>query len=106
MRSRINRRLSKGMGILDPREIVMANGRPHYHRDGKLIPVVRAYSRLVYSEMIQIRSETTSAEFSTIRNFFGDGTNVSWINHPLHFFYGSKADLPDFFLTAAFFFHS
>lgn len=89
---------ANGMGILDPREIVTANGRSHYHRDGKLIPITRAYSRLVYSEMVQIFSMTTSAEFSTIRNFFGDGTHVSWINHPLHFFYGSKADLPDFWL--------
>jgi hypothetical protein len=89
---------ANGMGILDPREIVMADGRPHYHRDGKLIPIARAYSRLVYSEMIQILSQTTSAEFNIIRNFFGDGTHVSWINHPLHFFYGSKADFPDFWL--------
>lgn len=89
---------ANGMGILDPREIVTAKGHPHYHRNGKLIPIARAYSRLVYSEMIHILSETTSAEFSTIRNFFGDGTHVSWINHPLHFFYGSKADLPDFWL--------
>ncbi len=88
---------TKGMGILDPREIIISNGRPHYHRDGELVPIGRAYSRLVYSEMVQILSETTPAERTSIRQFFGD-SNVSWINHPLHFFYGSKADFPDFWL--------
>jgi hypothetical protein len=86
----------RGMGILDPREIVMANGRPHYHRDGTLIPIARAYSRLVFSEMLRILSETTPAEQVSIRQFFGDANHVTWINHPLHFFYGSKADLPEF----------
>lgn len=85
-----------GMGILDPREVVISNGRPHYHRDGKLIPIARAYSRLVYSEMLRILSETTPAEQVSITKFFGDANHVTWINHPLHFFYGLKADLPDF----------
>jgi hypothetical protein len=89
---------ANGMGILDPREIVIVNGRPHYHRDGKLIPIARAYSRLVYSEMQQLRSETTTAEFNSISKFFRDVRHVNWINHPLHFFYGSKADLCDFWL--------
>jgi hypothetical protein len=84
-----------GMGILDPREIVITNGRPHYHRDGKLIPIARAYSRLVYSEMLRLLAETTPSEQASITQFFGNA-NVTWINHPLHFFYGSKADLTDF----------
>jgi hypothetical protein len=87
---------SQGMGIIDPREIVIANGRSHYRRDGKLIPIARAYSRLVYSEMVQIQSEATPAERTSILEFFGDANHISWISHPLHFFYGSKADLPDF----------
>jgi len=89
---------ARGMGILDPREIVIHNGRPHYHRGGKLIPIARAYSRLVYLEMLRILSETNSAEQRSITKFFGDADHISWINHPLHFFYGSKADLPDFWL--------
>jgi hypothetical protein len=86
-----------GMGILDPREVTIANHRPHYQRDGKLIPIARAYSRMVYSEMVQVLSEATAAERVSIRQFFGDA-NVSWICHPLHFFYGAKADLCDFWL--------
>src|SRR5262249_31586119 len=75
----------RGMGILDPREIVITNGRPHYHRRGELIPIARAYSRLVYSEMLRMISETSPAERVFISKFFGDANHVSWINHPLHF---------------------
>jgi hypothetical protein len=85
----------KGMGILDPREVVITNRRAHYRRNGKLIPIARAYSRLVYSEMFHLLSEVTPAELISIRQLFGDA-NISWISHPLHFFYGSKADFPDF----------
>jgi hypothetical protein len=88
--------ISQGMGILDPRQIVITDGRPHYRRDGKLIPIRRVYSRLVYSDLLALESEATASELPIIHRFFQDADSVTWINHPLHFFYGSKADFPDF----------
>ncbi|MBA3943373.1 MAG: hypothetical protein H0X37_02285 [Herpetosiphonaceae bacterium] len=85
-----------GMAILDPRAITRHNGRPHYRRDGLLIPVRRVYARLVYSDMQRLLAESTATERTLLRDLFGGGTDLSWISHPLHFFYGSKADFPRF----------
>ncbi len=85
-----------GMAILDPRAIIQHNGRPHYRRDGMLVPVRRVYARLVYSDMQRLLAESTAAERTLLRGLFGGGTDLSWISHPLHFFYGSKADFPHF----------
>jgi hypothetical protein len=87
---------SHGLGIVDPREIVIIDSRPHYGRDNQFIPIRRAYSRLVYSELMVLENETTPIELKNIRKFFQDAEHVNWINHLLHFFYGSKADFPDF----------
>lgn len=85
-----------GMGIVDPRQVVVHHGRPHYERDGILIPVRRVYSRVVYSDLVKLLQETVLDQQADLRRFFQDAEHVTWISHPLHFFYGSKADFPDF----------
>jgi hypothetical protein len=86
----------RGMGVIDPREIVQAEGGFHYRRDGALIPIRRVYSRMVYSDIVQLEQESSAAEIATIRRFFQTADQHTWISHILHFFYGSKADLPEF----------
>lgn len=85
-----------GMAVIDPRATEIHNGQPHYRRDGKLIPIRRIYSRLVYSDMQLLHREATSDQRCTMQQLFADAENVSWISHPLHFFYGSKGDFPAF----------
>lgn len=86
----------RGMGIIDPREIIQAEGGFHYRRDGVLLPIRRVYSRMVYSDLVQLEREASPAAIATIRRFFQTADQHTWISHILHFFYGSKADLPDF----------
>ncbi|MCW5880425.1 MAG: hypothetical protein KIS91_05760 [Anaerolineae bacterium] len=86
-----------GMGILDPREVVYRDGRPHYHRDGGWLPIRRAYSRLVHGDMARrLLHEATRDEAAAMRRFFGDA-GVTWISHPIHFYYGTKAHFADFY---------
>ncbi len=86
---------ARGLGIIDPREVVYHAGRPHYHRAGQLIPIRRAYVRLVHGEMLKLWDEASPDEQTALRRFFGDA-RVSWITHPLHFYYGTKAHFADF----------
>lgn len=86
----------RGMGIVDAREIVLHNGQLHYRRDGTWVPVRRVYSRLVYSDMQRMLDQATHAESGALARLFGSAEPPTWINHPLHFFYGSKADFPLF----------
>jgi hypothetical protein len=86
----------RGMAVLDPREIVLHDGVPQYRRDGRWLPIRRVYSRLVYSDMVRLLEEASSEQRLAMRTLFREGEDVSWINHPLHFFYGSKADFPAF----------
>lgn len=85
-----------GMGIIDPRELLLDGGRFAYQRGGRLIPIRRAYSRLVYSDLLALERETGAEQLALIRRFFQEGELISWISHPIHFFYGSKADFPAF----------
>lgn len=85
----------RGMRIVDPREIASRDGRAHSRRDGRWIPVRRVYSRLVYTDMLRLFEAATADERRAMRALFGSA-EISWINHPLHFFYGSKADFPTF----------
>jgi hypothetical protein len=92
-----------GWGLLDPREVVyMTTGqagsaRPYYHRDGALVPIRRAYSRLVHSDIVgRFWPDCTPEERKTIRRLFGD-PNVDWLGHPIHFYYGTKADFVEFY---------
>ena len=87
----------RGMGIVDPREIVLMGGRPHYRRDGVSIPIRRVYSRLVYSDLLALLDETRQDETIGVRRMCQSGDLVTWISHPLHFFYGSKADFPELY---------
>lgn len=86
----------RGMGIIDPREISEHNGGFYYQRDGIRIPIRRAYSRMVYSDLLALEGESSSDQIATIRRFFQSSTQHTWISHILHFFYGSKADFPAF----------
>lgn len=86
-----------GLGILDPREVVYRDGRPHYRRDGQWLPIRRAYSRLVHGDMLRrLRHEATPHEAATMRRFFGDA-GVTWVSHPIHFYYGTKAHFAEFY---------
>lgn len=86
-----------GLGIIDPREVVYREGRPHYRRDGQWLPIRRAYSRLVHGDMARrLLHEATPDEAAAMRRFFGDAS-VTWISHPIHFYYGTKAHFADFY---------
>ncbi|HEY1013283.1 MAG TPA: hypothetical protein VGE07_11300 [Herpetosiphonaceae bacterium] len=85
-----------GMGVIDPRELLLDGDRFAYRRDGRIIPIRRAYSRLVYSDLLALERETDAGRLALIRRFFQEGERISWISHPIHFFYGSKADFPAF----------
>lgn len=85
----------QGMGIIDPREVSLRDGSPHYRRGAEWLPIRRVYSRLVYSDMVRLLSDSTGEQRDAMRTLF-QRTEVSWVNHPLHFFYGSKADFPRF----------
>lgn len=92
----------RGWGILDPREVVFrADGgspraRPHYRRDGVLVPIRRAYARLVHGEMVErLLPACTPQERQTVRRLFGD-PDIQWVGHPLHFYYGTKANFVAF----------
>ena len=88
--------VEQGMGIIDPREILHMAGGFQYRRNGTLVPIRRVYSRLVYSDVLQLEQEATADEVATIRRFYQTGDQHTWISHLLHFFYGSKADFPAF----------
>lgn len=89
--------LERGMGIIDPREIVRRGRAFCYRRDDHWVPIRRVYSRLVYSDIVQLESEASADQLRTIHRFFQEAEQLTWINHPLHFFYGSKADFTDFY---------
>ncbi|HZG68418.1 MAG TPA: hypothetical protein VEZ12_16870, partial [Herpetosiphonaceae bacterium] len=83
-----------GMGVIDPRAICLRDGCPYYRRDGQWIQIRRVYARLVFSDMLRLLQEATAEERVAMRALFQEAEDVTWINHPLHFFYGSKADFP------------
>ena len=85
----------RGMGVIDPRELVEQAGGFHYRRAGRLMPIRRVYSRLVYSDLLLLEQEAGADQLVTIRRFYQSDRH-SWISHLLHFFYGSKADFPAF----------
>ncbi len=94
---------ARGWGILDPREVLYhtpsgsSHPRPHYRRDGQLIPIRRAYARLVHSDIVgRLLPACTAAERRDMQRLFGDAA-ITWVNHPLHFYYGTKADFDPFF---------
>lgn len=87
----------RGLGIIDPREIRYIGDRPHYQRDGNLLPIRLVYSRLVHGEIAgRLLAECYRKELSVLRRFFSDA-NLSWLSHPLHFYYGTKAHFADFY---------
>ena len=93
---------ARGWGILDPREVVYlapdgaGSARPYYRRDGALVPIRRAYARLVHSDLVgRFWPACTPAERQTIRRLFGDPT-IDWLSHPIHFYYGTKANFVEF----------
>lgn len=88
--------VEQGMGIIDPREIVRRERTFYYRRQDTWVPIRRVYSRLVYSDIVRLESESSSDQLRTIHRFFQEAEQMTWINHPLHFFYGSKADFADF----------
>lgn len=87
----------RGIGIIDPREVFYLDGKPHYRRNEISIPIRLAYSRLVHGELLNhLLPECSSEEHSTMHRFFCD-TNIHWVSHPLHFYFGTKAHFPDFY---------
>jgi hypothetical protein len=93
---------TRGWGIIDPREVVFqtpvgaVSARPAYRRDGALLPIRRAYTRLVHSDIVgSLVPECSSAELKTLHRFFGEA-EIDWIGHPIHFYYGTKADFVEF----------
>ncbi|HYN87972.1 MAG TPA: hypothetical protein VER55_05560 [Ardenticatenaceae bacterium] len=93
---------ARGWGIIDPREVVYmtASGgsaaRPYYRRDGDLIPIRRAYARLVHGDIVGLLlPQCAPAERESIRRLFGDAS-IEWLGHPIHFYYGTKADFVEF----------
>lgn len=89
-----------GWGILDPREVVYRTDagppRAYYRRDGMLIPIRRAYARLVHGDIVdRLLPQCTRDERQTIRRLFGDPA-IHWLGHPLHFYYGTKANFVEF----------
>lgn len=94
---------SDGFGIIDPREVVYmtapgtATVHPYYRRNGTLVPIRRVYSRLVHSDLVgKLLPQCTAEERKRMRRFFGD-PRLHWISHPIHFYYGTKADFVEFF---------
>lgn len=88
--------LTGGMAVLDLRELRWHGGCFCYQRNGRLIPIRRVFSRLVYSDLKQFEREATQDQIKLVRRFYQEAEQFSWISHLLHFFYGSKADLPHF----------
>jgi hypothetical protein len=86
----------RGLGIIDPREIRYTEGRPHYLCNQKLLPIRSVYSRLVHGDMIRLLSECSTEELTVLHRFFGD-SNLHWLSHPLHFYYGTKEHFADFY---------
>lgn len=87
----------RGLGIIDPREIRYLDDRPHYQRDGNLLPIRFVYSRLVHGEIAgRLLAECNREELSVLRRFFSDA-RLRWLSHPLHFYYGTKAHFADFY---------
>ncbi|CAA9218178.1 MAG: hypothetical protein AVDCRST_MAG26-408 [uncultured Chloroflexia bacterium] len=93
---------ARGWGILDPREVVYmtlpgsARAQPCYRRDGALVPIHRAYSRLVHSDIVgRLLPDCTLDERSALQRLFGD-PNIHWVSHPIHFYYGTKANFVDY----------
>ena len=96
---------TRGWAILDPREVVYmtppgsTHAQPCYHRDGSLIPIRRAYSRLVHSDIVgRLLPGCTQDERAALHQLFGD-PNIHWVSHPIHFYYGTKADFAEFHRT-------
>ncbi|HYF61843.1 MAG TPA: hypothetical protein VD886_03460, partial [Herpetosiphonaceae bacterium] len=85
----------RGMGVIDLRELVESARGFHYRRAGRLIPIRRVYSRLVYTDLLLLEREAGADQLAAIRRFYQSDRH-SWISHLLHFFYGSKADFPAF----------
>jgi hypothetical protein len=86
----------RGIGVIDPREICYREGQAHYRRDGQLLPIRSITSRLVPHEaMAKLLPQCSALERENLRRVFAD-VKLDWRVHPLHFFYGSKADLPRF----------
>jgi hypothetical protein len=93
---------ARGWGIIDPREVVYraptGGGRacPSYRRAGALVPIRRAYARLVHSDIVgRLWPACTAEERQTLRRLFRD-TTITWVSHPCHFYYGTKADFVAF----------
>ncbi|MEZ6197445.1 MAG: hypothetical protein R3F20_17240 [Planctomycetota bacterium] len=86
----------RGYGVIDPREIVWIEGRPHSRRGERTVPIRHAFSRLVHGDMVRLRDELGAEERASVARFFGGASGVDWLVHPLHFAYGTKGDFPRF----------
>ena len=86
----------RGMGIIDPREVVIRGGRPHYRRESELIPIRSVFSRLVYRDIVDRLIPACSSEERRRLTQFFNYADLDWRVHPLHFLHGSKGDLPRF----------
>ncbi|MFT7620400.1 MAG: hypothetical protein ACI97A_004057 [Planctomycetota bacterium] len=89
--------LKNGLGVIDPREVIYQDGRPHYKREGQMIPIRSVFSRLVHGDIeSRLLPALSAAETETLTRFFNETEHVAWRVHPLHFLYGTKGDFPRF----------
>ncbi len=88
---------TRRFAVIDPREVIYKDGRPHYRRNRQLVLIKFVFSRLVYGNIeTKLLPGSSAQELETMTRFFNDAQNILWRVHPLHFLYGTKGDLPSF----------
>ncbi|MGE3276603.1 MAG: hypothetical protein AB7O67_15930 [Vicinamibacterales bacterium] len=75
-----------GVRTVDARGVIVSNGRLHYERDGRLVPITRVYNRVIPDEL-----ERTGFELPFD---YRDDYGVDWGGHPGWYFRVSKISIP------------